>query len=87
MGVLHGPVPQAFSDVSKEMARFPRQVVGAIRLFRQMLEANYDFVVAAASQDHEGSITVLKRVGFEQYAKPTKDHRGLFVWRKQHSPS
>lgn len=83
MGVLHGDVPLAFSTMSDEMRKYPKLVVRAIKMLREMLAKHYTFVMAMASNTEDSTHRVLERVGFRPYLKATEDHRGIYTWQIQ----
>lgn len=82
MGVMHVRPPVAFSSMAPEMRQFPRLIVTAIRMFREMLAEHYTYVVAAASPTERDPASVLQRVGFVPYTKATEDHLGVYAWQR-----
>lgn len=66
-GVLHTHPLQAFSEMSEEMRKYPKQIVKAAFQFRDILDAYESPIFAIASPDEKNSSGFLKHVGFEQY--------------------
>ena len=82
MGVQHGNPPVAFSQMTDEMRSYPKTIVQAIRLFKRMLEDNYEFVIAAASLVEPNTYRVLERAGFLPHTIEGTQHRGTFTWTR-----
>jgi hypothetical protein len=80
MGILHTSPPTAIGKMWDELRDHPRTVLQAIKLFREMLQKNYTYVVALADIDEKNSPAVLTRVGFVQRTAATEEHKGVFTW-------
>jgi hypothetical protein len=84
MGVHHAQnAPIAFSQIGSKLRKYPKLIVKAMRMFRELLEANYVCVYAAASWDEPSTFRTLEHVGFRPHTKGSDDHRGLWVWQIQ----
>jgi hypothetical protein len=76
-GVLHTSPFQAYATMRPEMAKWPKVMVRAIGMFREMLQEHYTSVYAVADEKYPNSMRVLEKAGFQQV-----DGR-VFKWQIQ----
>ena len=66
-GVLHTPVLQAFSMIKDKLRDYPKVLVKAGKVFRDILNKYDSPVYAIASPNEKNSMRYLEVVGFEQF--------------------
>lgn len=64
-GVLHTRPFQAYAMMRPEMKRWPKVMVRAIGMFREMLQEHYTAVYAVADENYPNSMRVLEKAGFQ----------------------
>ena len=76
-GVLHTRPFQAYATMRPEMKRWPKTMVRAIGMFREMLQEHYTSVYAVADEKYPNSMRVLEKAGF------VHKHGRVFTWQRQ----
>ncbi len=68
-GVLHTANLQAFSSIDDKLRKYPKSLVKAAIMFRDILNS-YDSTIYAKADEHEKNSTgYLEYVGFEPYSE------------------
>lgn len=78
-GVAFSNPLACFSKINGEMKKYPRKVVEAVRLIRELLNSIDHPVYATPDEDEETAIIFLQHVGFQKTV-----NEGVYLWPQQY---
>ncbi len=77
-GIMYSKPPQCFSRIDSVMKSFPRSVVVAVKVIRELLNRQTVPVYATPDEDEPTANTFLKHVGFKE-----TELTGVWKWDQQ----